>query len=57
MEGRILAIRGVLFAFVVNTGSAQQAQPRGVYSFGPDEAIADIARRTASWYRDRRVEW
>ena len=59
MEGRILAIGGMLFAFVVNTGSAQQAQPKGVYSFGADQTIADIgkmdwgaaqARRAAAGY-------
>ena len=44
MEGRILAIGGMLLAFVVNTGSAQQAQPKGVYSFGADQTIADIGK-------------
>jgi hypothetical protein len=44
MEGRILALGGMLFAFVVSTGSAQQAPPKGVYSFGPDQTIADIGK-------------
>jgi hypothetical protein len=44
MEGRILALGGMLFAFVVSTGLAQQAPPKGVYSFGPDQTIADIGK-------------
>jgi len=46
MECRIplLCIGCLLFAFVANTGSAQQAQPKGVYSFGPDQTIADIGK-------------
>jgi len=44
MEWRIPLLGGMLFAFLVNTGSAQQAQPKGVYSFGPDQTIADIGK-------------
>jgi hypothetical protein len=44
MEGRILALGGMLVAFFINTGSAQQAQPKGVYSFGTDQTIADIGK-------------
>jgi quercetin dioxygenase-like cupin family protein len=44
MEWRTPLLAGVLVAFFINTGSAQQAQPKGVYSFGSDQTIADIGK-------------
>ena len=47
MECRIplLCIGCLLFAFVAGIYAlAQQAQPKSVYSFGPDQTIADIGK-------------
>jgi quercetin dioxygenase-like cupin family protein len=44
MEWRTPLLAGVLVAFFISTGSAQQVQPKGVYSFGPDQTIADIGK-------------
>ena len=44
MKWGIPLVGCMFFALVVDTGSAQQTQPKGVYSFGPDQTIADIGK-------------
>src|SRR5262249_20333013 len=44
MERKTLVLAGTLIAAFVSTGSAQQTSPKGVYSFGPDQTIADISK-------------
>ena len=40
----LIAVGALLMAFMSNVAPAQQPQPKGVYSFGPDQTVADITK-------------
>ena len=44
MKWGIPLVGCMFLALVVGSGSAQQTQPKGVYSFGPDQTMADIGK-------------
>jgi quercetin dioxygenase-like cupin family protein len=40
----LVTILALVMAFMCGVAPAQQSQPKGVYSFGPDQTIADITK-------------